>query len=195
MREAAIPDDPLLQKAAALLTAWDRSTDKDNRGAALAVLASGAYVEGRAWREGSDDIIARLRRAAKLLMEKHGRLDVPWQDVMRLQRGELDLGLGGGMDCLRALDPSLQEDGRFKAVNGDCYFLMVEWTADGRMISEGIHQFGAATIDADSPHYADQSPLFAEEKTRPTLFYEEDIRANLRREYRPGEFIGPWYLQ
>lgn len=195
VREATIPDEPLLQEAAALLTGWDRSTDKNNRAAALAVLASGAYVEGQAWREGSDDIIARLRRAAELLMEKHGRLDVPWQDVMRLQRGELDLGLGGGMDCLRALDPSLQEDGRFKAVNGDCYFLMVEWTADGRMVSEGIHQFGAATIDANSPHYADQAPLFAVEETRPTLFYENNIRANLKREYRPGEFHGPWYLQ
>lgn len=195
VRAASIPDEPLLREAAALVSGWDRRTDKENPAAALSVLAAGAYVEGSQWRENGDDVIGRLRAAAALLMEKHGKLDVPWQEVMRLRRGDMDIGLGGGMDCLRALDPSLQDDGRFKAVNGDCYFLMVEWTADGRMISEGIHQFGAATVDAESPHYADQAPLFAAEQTRPTLFYEDDIRANLKREYQPGEFTGPWWVE
>lgn len=112
-----------------------------------------------------------------------------------LRRGGLDLGLGGGPDCLRALDPELQNDGRYKAINGDCYFMMVEWNQAGEVHSESIHQFGAATIDAESPHYADQAPLFAEERMKPVLLTEDAVRAHLAREYRPGDFTTPWYVQ
>lgn len=177
----AEPDDPLLEEGLALLKGWDRTVTKDNTAAALAVLV---FETGMG-----------LREACETLMEHHGRLDVPWQEMMRLRRGDLDLGLGGGPDCLRALDVSLQEDGRFMGVNGDCYFLMAEWDKDGNVRSEAIHQFGAATVDEESPHYADQAPLFAEETMRPTLLSEEAVRAHLEREYRPGEISDPWYAK
>lgn len=179
-----MPDEALLQEAVQLLKQWDRTTTKDNRSAALAILIGEAHSKRAAW---GSDAVSRLRGAASLLIEHHGRLDVPWEEVMRLRRGDLDLGLGGGPDCLRAIDPELDDDGRFQAIGGDCYFLMVEWDKDGNLISDGIHQFGSATIDAASPHYADQAPLFAAEKMKPTCMREEDIRAHLSAEYRPGE--------
>ena len=132
------------------------------------------------------DPMIRLRAAARYLLEKHGRLDVPWEDMLRLRRGSLDLGLGGCPDCLRAIDIKLQDDGRFAGINGDCFFQMVEWGADGTLRSESIHQYGSAASDPDSPHYADQAPLFAAEQMRPTLYHEKDIRQNLALEYRPG---------
>ncbi len=89
----------------------------------------------------------------------------------------------------------MTDDGRFVGINGDCFFQMVEWDKDGTMRSESVHQYGAASVDAHSPHYADQAPLFAGETMRPTLYYEADVRAHLAREYRPGDFAGPWYAQ
>lgn len=191
--KAPIPDEPLLKEGVALLRGWDRTTGKDNRAAALAVLVGEDHPDRSAWGGDPYDPVKVLREATSLLMKHFKRLDVPWQEVMRLRRGGVDLGLGGGPDCLRALDPMLDADGRFKAINGDCYFMMVEWDPSGKVRSEAIHQFGAASTDEASPHYADQAPLFAEERMRPTLWTEEEIRAHLQREYRPGEIEEPWY--
>jgi len=186
---APIPNEPILQQAVQILKNWNLTTDKNNPGAALGVLLSDLYE-----RNGkSGDIIALLRESTSLLMKNFGRLDPPWEQMMRLRHGKVDLGLGGGPDCLRALDVALQEDGRFKGVNGDCLVLMAEWDKNGTIHSESVHQFGSATLDEHSPHYADQAPLFAEEKFKPVWLSEADIRANLKKEYRPGEGSDPWY--
>ena len=55
------------------------------------------------------------------------------------------------------------------------------------MRSRSIHQFGSATLDERSKHYADQAPLFAEQRLKPVWLDEAEIRAHLEREYRPGE--------
>ena len=39
----------------------------------------------------------------------------------------------------------------------------------------------------ESPHYADQVPLFVHHKLKPTHLDEEDLMANLSESYRPGE--------
>ncbi len=190
------PADPLLAEALALLKAWDRSADRKSPGAALATLCHEPYDEWkRLEKEPEPDPMDLLATAAKHLKKTFGRLDVPWEEMMRLRRGKLDLGLGGAPDCLRAIDVAVQKDGRYAGINGDCFFQMVQWDKDGKVSSESIHQYGAAACDTESPHYADQAPLFAEEKMRPTWFTEADIRAHLAREYRPGEFAGPWYKQ
>ena len=87
----------------------------------------------------------------------------------------------------------MSEDGRLVGNDGDCYYQMVEWDRNGKLHSEAIHQFGSAAADEGSPHYADQAPLFAEERLRPVLITEEQVRKHLKREYRPGELRGPWY--
>ena len=64
--------------------------------------------------------------------------------------------------------------------------MMVEWDKEGKVSSESIHQFGSATLDETSPHYADQVKLFAEEKFKPVWFYESDLEGHIERSYRPG---------
>lgn len=186
------PEDPDLRAALEILKGWDRVCNRDSAGATLAMLAMELPPVAGA-PEAHPEPMRRLHGAVKYLLEKHHRIDVPWEDMLRLRHGNLDLGLGGCPDCLRAIDIKLQDDGRFIAINGDCFFQMVEWAADGTLRSESIHQYGAAASDRESPHYADQAPLFASEQMRPTLYYEKDIRANLALEYRPGEFVEPWY--
>ena len=65
--------------------------------------------------------------------------------------------------------------------------MLVTWDREGQVHSRSIHQYGSATLDEDSPHYADQSPLFARRELKPVWLDEGDIRAHLEREYRPGE--------
>jgi penicillin amidase/acyl-homoserine-lactone acylase len=50
-----------------------------------------------------------------------------------------------------------------------------------------VHQFGSATLNESSPHYADQAQDYAKEVLHDPLFREADLQANLAREYAPGE--------
>ena len=129
-------------------------------------------------------LLELLELAAGTLREHHGRLDPPWSEVNRLRRGDLDLGLGGGPDILHAVYAEPTEDGRLRGTAGDSYVLLVEW-GPGGVRSRSIHQFGSATLDARSPHYADQAVLFAKRMTKPVWLDEPDIRANLAHEYTP----------
>jgi len=65
--------------------------------------------------------------------------------------------------------------------------MFVTWDRKGVLSSDSIHQFGSATQDAASPHYADQTPLFAAMKTRPVLFTEAQLKGQIREDYRPGQ--------
>lgn len=173
--------------AQGILKAWDLRADAQSRGAALAVLTVApiefAIDEGRTppdLRKSFEDAIARLKT-------HYGRLDPPWGEVNRLRRGTVDLPLDGGPDTFRAVYGAPEGDGALKGVAGDTLIMFVEWDKAGRLTSRSVHQFGAATLDARSPHYADQAPLFARMQTKPVLFTEEELAGHIREDYRPGE--------
>jgi penicillin amidase/acyl-homoserine-lactone acylase len=108
--------------------------------------------------------------------------------VNRLRRGSFDLPLGGAPDTLRAVysgEPGA--DGKLTAQAGDTLVMFVEWDREGRVRSDSVHPFGSATVDAGSPHYADQAPLYAGERTKRVRLDLADLRAHLEREYRPGD--------
>ena len=102
----------------------------------------------------------------------------------------MDLPLAGGPDTLRAVYGTPEEDGRLRGVQGDSYVMLVTWDKSGQVNSQSIHQYGSATLDATSPHYADQAPLFARMVMKPVWLDEAAIKAHLEREYRPGEEAG-----
>ena len=65
--------------------------------------------------------------------------------------------------------------------------MFVAWDKTGALSSQSIHQFGSATLDSRSPHYADQTPLFVAMKTKPVLFTETQLAGNVEADYRPGD--------
>lgn len=190
------PDsDPDLEAGIALLTGWDRQADADSRATALAVLTLHYLNEAAAARinpsqltrgEVPDEALDEsFRQAIQLLRDNYGRLDIPWQEVNRLRRGDVDVGLAGGPDLPQAIYGQLGADGRLEAFVGDSYILLVTWDAAGAVSSQSVHQFGSATLDAGSAHYADQAPLFARRELKPVWLDEVDIRAHLERAYHP----------
>ncbi len=171
-----------------MLAAWDLSADAENPGAALAILTATPVVLAKRQGEEPPDVVESFIQAARTLERHHGRVDPPWGEVNRMRRGGLDLAIGGGPDTLRAVESFvLEKDGTYTANSGDCYFIFVEWDARGRLRSESIHQFGSATLDERSPHFADQTPLFVAERTKKLHLEEAALRRHLSREYRPGE--------
>jgi acyl-homoserine-lactone acylase len=174
-----------LAAAQTLLKAWDRRTNVDSRAAALAVLmgTEAAHSDGHA------DVppIDALRHAIKTLKDHFGRIDPEWGQVNRIRRGKLNLAIDGGPDTYRAVYGSAQADGTLTAEAGDTFIMFVSWDKAGMLSSESIHQFGSATLDLESPHYADQTPLFVAMKTKPVLFSRDQLAGNIEAEYEPGQ--------
>jgi len=186
--------DAATQQAVDLLQAWDRQTTPDSPATALMVLTLN-YLNDQGQLNPSKlvgaeidpaQVVTGFQAAVAGLQAIFGRVDVPWSEVNRLVRGETDLGLGGGPDVLHAVYGDLGKDGRFHGIAGDSYILLVQWDADGMVSSQSIHQYGSATLDETSPHYADQAPLFVNRELKPVWLDEADIRAHLEREYQPG---------
>ncbi len=71
-----------------------------------------------------------------------------------------------GPDTLRAVYAAgdLTKDKFRKGRAGDTYIVIADWAPDGAYTLDTIHQYGSATMDAASPHYADRAPLFAAEQ-------------------------------
>jgi acyl-homoserine-lactone acylase len=181
------PSDSLTRQALDLLRGWNLAAAADSRSTALALMALMPTDEPEAADTPTPVLVQRLTKAARLLHDRFGRIDVPWRDVLRLRHGTLDIGLFGGPDLLHAIYGRPGADGRIAGVADDSYILLVEWDREGRVSSRSIQPYGSATLDAYSPHYADQAPLFAATRLKPVWMDESEIRAHLEREYRPGD--------
>jgi len=180
-------DDADLREAQRILRQWDRRTDVHNRGAALAVLMgvrAAPENPGGPWKEPPLDA---LRDAIAVLKTHFGRLDPQWGQVNRFRRGKLDLPVDGGPDIYRAVYGVQQDDGTLTAVDGDTFIMIVTWDKSGKLSSQSIHQYGSATLDASSAHYADQSPLFVRMQMKPVWFTESQLKGHIERDYRPGQ--------
>ncbi len=179
-------DEPIMQEAFEIIRNWDMTVTKENRNAALPVMAMRRKWINYEEVPAVEDLLESVKEVAEELKEYHGRLDPEWGEVMRLRRGSLDLPLGGGPDILRAIYGNHDKDGTISGLGGDCYYMMVEWDSDGNITSESIHQYGSAITVPDSPHYSDQSPLFAAMELKPVYMSREALQGNLTRAYIPG---------
>lgn len=174
-----------LHSAFDLLASWDLGTQRENPAAALALLALEPLLDNRRRRD-EVNLVEELARAQRHLTTHFGRIDPPYGDVVRHVRGENSWAIDGGPDIVRAVyadsDP---KTGRLHNVAGDSYIMFVEWDADGAVSSRSIHNFGSATLDSSSPHYADQAPLFINHEDRKVRLDLADVLANASRDYRP----------
>jgi penicillin amidase/acyl-homoserine-lactone acylase len=174
-----------LSAAQALLKGWDRRTNVGSRAAALAVLMGTEAAHS----DSHPDVppIDALRHAMTTLKTHFGRIDPEWGQLNRIRRGTLDLAIDGGPDIYRAVYGVAQTDGTLTASAGDTFIMFVTWDKAGTLSSDSINQFGSATLDSHSPHYADQTPLFVAMKTKPVLFTQSQLAGNVEADYRPGD--------
>ena len=177
-------DEPLLVAGRRLLREWDLAFDRENRAAPLAAcVLTEAWVAEQKGQEPAP-VETVFRRCVADLERHFGRLEVPWGEVNRLERGEESWPLAGGPDTLRAVygrDPD--DDGVLTAAAGDGLYLFVEWDREGRQTVRSIHPFGSATSVPDSPHYADQAPLFAAAQMKELVLDPQKLREEAERIY------------
>jgi len=176
-----------LARAQAILRGWDKKAYVHDRGAALAALMTQPILFARSNGDPAPAPIDSLRATIKLLKTHFGRLDPEWGEVNRIRRGALNLPIDGAADTYRSVWGKPEKDGTTTAEGGDTFIMFVSWDRNGALRSESIHQFGSATLDAGSPHYADQTPLFVAMKTKPVWFTESQLKGHVKVDYRPGE--------
>lgn len=179
-------DAETLKEVARVLTQWDRRTDADSRGAVLfSMIVSDKAVQAAA-EQGDDQAAAKaiIKQAAEV-RERFGRLDCPWGDFSRIRRGDVELGIAGngardavlnriGMTALRPTYGEVK-DGRRYCNGGSSYAMIVDFSGPTRAMS--CLPFGVSE-DPQSPHFADQLPLYADAKYKPAWFWPDEVRTN-----------------
>ena len=182
-------DDPLIKEAQEVLRNWNGDTAADNRGAALAVI-TGMRAFGYEYIEKEAEPLEALKQTAAEIKERFGRIDPEWGEINRIQRGDVDLPLGGAPDVLRAIyadRDGISKDGVMNAFAGDTHIMYADWDAAGELVLKSIHQYGAATLDENSPHYNDQVPLFVRGEYKKMPMTLEEVLPHAKRDYRPGQ--------
>lgn len=177
--------EPELKAAQDLLRTWDWNSDSNNRadtiGEAMMHLANSAAYHG----DALPDAREKLREVVDRLMTGFGRIDPPLSQVQRMIRGTVDLPANGGTDTLRAAtvwEP--QADGRMRVRHGDSFTMLITWDTEGKVASQSIQPYGAATTRPASPHYTDQMKLFIEHRFKPVHFERDDLARHATRAYR-----------
>jgi penicillin amidase/acyl-homoserine-lactone acylase len=180
--------DALLEEAGERLRRYNLCTDKDNRGAALAILTAAPLLKAAAEGTAQPDPVATLRTTAKHLLDAFGRLDPRWSQINRLRRGAFNAGLSGGPDTLRdiELQTRLRHDSISTARDGDSFVLFSNWSKSGQWSVESISPYGSDATRA-SPHYADQAPLYARGDLKTVPLTETALMAEATRIERPGK--------
>jgi acyl-homoserine-lactone acylase len=177
---------PELKAAQDLLRQWDWASDGKGSGDALAEAllhkANSAAYHGRPLPEPR----ATLEGVIEDLMDRFGQIDPPLGTVQRIEQGSVSIPMMGGTDTLRAA--TIWKPGKGKAskvVHGDSFIMLMNWNRAGRVSSQSIQPFGAASTRPRSPHYTDQMALFAAQKFKPVHFEWADAVARGGKPYRP----------
>ncbi|MEE2897645.1 MAG: penicillin acylase family protein [Gemmatimonadota bacterium] len=194
-----------LERALAVLAAWDRTADAESRGGVLFKRWAEIYFANEdttaLWDQGWDparpsatpfglgsdaDAVSALGRAVGSLERDGISIDARWGDVHRVVRGDVDEPVSGcepTLGCFRALSYERAPDGRYLANRGDAWVLLVEFGEVPRAYT--VLAYGQ-TARNDSPHFDDQAALFARGEMKSVAWTEEDIARNTIRKYRPG---------
>ena len=202
-------DDRDVREAAEVLSAWDLTAAADSRGGVLFERWADQYFDGTAdslrWRQpwdptrayttpygvsDPDAAVKALRDAILSLRSDDIAPDVPWGEVHRVIRGNVDEPMSGcppTLGCFRALSFEPTNDGRLAANRGDSWIFVVEFGDVPK--ARTVLAYGQ-TARSGASHYADQAAMFARGEMKEVAWTDEDIRRKTIRVYRPGEEVG-----
>ena len=187
------------RRAAAVLSDWDRTADAESQGSVLFASWLRALVEEDApfetpYRPGAprttpDGLadpaaaVQTLENVARQVRQRHDSLTVAWGDVHRLVGPEGSSypasGGNGLFGLFRVLWFEDASGGQRRAVGGDSYVALTEFTDDGPR-AKAVLPYGNAS-QPGSPHRGDQLRLYAEKEMRPVWLRRDSVQAHLEQ--------------
>lgn len=177
-----------LRRAVKVLKNWDGQATVDNT--ALPILAALVEVAGKTGGPGQRgavkprQVLAALSKALDLLEKRWRSIEVPWGRVHVTRRGNIELPIGGAGNAAAA-DPFTTllmagarqvQDGKYVTASGSSWIQLVKFH-QGTVEARTILPYGNSNRP-NSPHFADQMPLFATGKLKKALIARSDIEAN-----------------
>ena len=186
--------NPLGQKAADVLKAWDRQTNADSQGAVLfalwALSLEPSSLFATPWQteaplttpDGLADpnrAVAALEDVAAQVELLYGSLEVSWGEIVRLHYGTQDLPASGGpgrLGSFRVLDAVPADIKQFRVVAGDTYIAAVEFSDP---IKAKVLTVYGNSSQPGSPHLGDQLSLYAQGKLRSVWRTRQEVEAHL----------------
>jgi acyl-homoserine-lactone acylase len=187
---------PRAQRAAEVLDEWDRTADAESQGSVLfaawlrALVENGAPFETayrpEAPRTTPDGLanptaaVQTLDAVAQNIEAQYDSLTVAWGDVHRLAGPKDTYPASGGnglFGVFRVLWFREGEEGRRRAVGGDSYVAITEFTEEGPR-AKAVLPYGNAS-QPGSPHRGDQLEMYAEKRMRPVWLSRDSVRAHL----------------
>jgi hypothetical protein len=136
-----------------------------------------------------DAAVHALEEAVSFLLKEYGRLDIRWGNIHRMRRGSVDMDVGGAdaMDPLHLIVKGERARGTWYAAGGHAFVMVTHMTEPVEAFT--VVPFGSSE-HPDSPHYADQVPLFARSKLKEAWFTEEDVLSNLESAWGADITVG-----
>jgi len=192
-------NDEIIIEASQVLSNWDRQTNGNSQGAVLFkawvdsvkfFVNKGELFEG-GWEEEkamdtpfglhpSVNYLSPLKSAAESVLKTYGQLDVPWGEVYRLIRDDVDLPANGGpgdpYGLFRVTNFAPVKDDRFMAVGGDSYQAVIEFGDKPKAMA--LLSYGNAS-QKGSKHRTDQLKFYSEKKLRPVWRNKKEIEQHL----------------
>jgi acyl-homoserine-lactone acylase len=197
---AAVEHDPdsLIRQAASVLKAWDKTTNRDSRGAVLFTAWFDQFKPGMVavgWDpqrpvstpDGLKDpqkAVDLLRNAAKQVLNKYGRLDIAWGEVNRFGPAGRDYPANGGSEqygIYRTIHfaPDRNQPPLNRAVGGDTYVAITEFGEQPR--AQVSLSYGNASQPGHK-HNGDHWKRMSEKKLREALLEKSAIRKQLEKQ-------------
>jgi acyl-homoserine-lactone acylase len=165
---------------------WDRYYDKAKETFSLAWNAAEPMTTPRGLAD-RERAVKAFGRGLDDVISSYGATDISWGDAHRIRKGNVDLPVSGGpglMGCFRVIEFRKDHDRRMVANSGDSFVFAVEFSDPPRAFTNVAYSQSGVS---DSPHFADQAPLFSANRLKPAAFTAEEIKAQAIKSYRPGE--------
>ncbi len=203
-----------LKEPIAFLKAWDKNAGEASAETSLAIfwgqhlldtahrstqvssLHVYTYIEKSAT---PDMLLTSLEKAVAQLTEDFGSWKVPFGELNRYQRLTGDIvqkfnddapSMPIGFASARWGALASFGAGRYPGTkkmygtHGNSFVAFVEF---GEKVRAKSITVGGLSSDPTSPHFSDQVEMFANAEFKDVCFYSEDVEANAKRTYRPGE--------
>lgn len=186
------------RRAADVLQKWDRQAENSSDGMLLfykfMTEAGNGFANIGGFAVAGDDrqplttprgfgdparAMAALDKVAGDVEKEYGKLNVPWGEVLRFRRGNVDLpgnGAPSQLGAIRTVGVTPFKDGKVEGMSGDTFFAVVEFSTP--IHAEGLLSYGNWSKKG-SPHVEDQIKLMSRKEMRPIWKDRKDIEAHL----------------
>ncbi len=177
-----------LQPIISTFKGWDKKGNIESKGAAIFLL-SYEYLKKKL--KGVAPRLIKKQEAVETFENVHKYYKkyfndslITLGDLQKLVRGDNEYPLAGFPDLLAPQWTEPMKNGRLKSIGGDGLIMFVRFAKEGLPKIETVNMYGASS-HPESKHFADQVPLYLQNKTKNMTLDKKEVYRTAERVYHP----------